>query len=457
MHERMLTSEIGPIQGELVTPGMKEYEHARRTWNLAFDRHPALIARCATTKDVQAAVRVARSFALPLAVRGGGHSYAGFGSCDGGIVVDLQPMRTIEINPLTRTVTAGPGLTWGELDERTQAHGLATTGGHVTNVGIAGFTLGGGIGWLSREHGLAVDNLLAAEVVLADGSVVTASAHDHPDLFFAIRGGGGNFGIVTEFSFRLHEVTDPLGGMLMYRAENAAETLRNFRDFTREAPDDITALAAFVTAPDLPFVPEDIRNKPVLAIAAACLHPTGEGKAALARLQEYGPPAVDLVGPTEYLELQRLFDGMATARPAYIRSRMLSKLTDETIETLTEYGLNPASPNGAIVIIPLGGEIARVPADATAFAHRKAAYHIELCAFWEDVNEPATRHRAWADGVFERIRTDAVGVYVNHLGNEGPGRVREAYGLKTYERLAKIKRTYDPTNLFRGNQNIPPG
>lgn len=454
MHD--LTSEIGPFQGDLVTPGMPAYDEARKIWNEAIDRHPALIARCATRRDVQLAVRLAKTSALPLAVRGGGHSYAGFGSCDGGIVIDLRAMRDIDVDPQARTVKAGPGLTWGELDERTQAHGLATTGGHITSVGIAGFTLGGGIGWLSREHGLAVDNLVAVEIVLANGDALRASDDENQDLFWAIRGGGGNFGIVTEFTYRLHEVSDPLGGMLLYSAENAEETLRYFRHFSESAPDDVTALAAFITAPDAPFVPQDLRGKPALAIAAACLHPTGEGKAALARLQAYGPPAVDLVGPSEYLELQRLFDGMAPSRPAYIRSRLLSKLTDSTIATLTEYGLNPTSPNGAIVIIPLGGAIARVSTNGTAFSHRKAAYHVELCAFWENPDEPATRHRVWADGTFERIKADSVGVYVNHLGNEGPDRVREAYGAETYQRLATIKRRYDPTNLFRGNQNIPP-
>lgn len=443
--------------GELITPEDPAYEAARRVWNGMIDRRPALIARCAGESDVRVALAFARTLRLPIAVRGGAHNVAGNATVDGGVVIDLSRMKEVRVDAEKRVASAGPGLTWGELDAKTQAHGLAVTGGLISTTGIAGFTLGGGIGWLMRKHGLTVDNLLAAEMVTADGKTVRASEKENAELFWALRGGGGNFGIVTRFEYRLHPVAQVIGGLALYPAQRAGAILRYFREICETAPDELTPMFAFLSAPPAPFVPEHLRLKPVVAIVLCWCGDAAEGERVVRPIKSFGPPAVDLIGPLPYAALQSMLDAGAPAGlQNYWKSSFLEAPGDAAIEVMVEHAARARSPLSQVHLHLLGGAMARVPQDATAFAHRDAAFAMNIVGMWQDPAENAI-HTRWVREFAEAMAPHAAsGVYVNFLGDEGEDRVRAAYGPRTHARLVEVKTKYDPENAFRLNQNIRP-
>jgi hypothetical protein len=446
------------LRGGLVQPHDKEYDMARKVWNGLIDKRPRLIAQCADENDVVRAVDFAREHHLRVAVRGGGHNVAGFGTCDDGIVIDLSRMKRIEVDAAARTAWAQSGLTWGEFDRATQAHALATTGGLVTTTGIAGLTLGGGIGWLMRKHGLTIDDLLAAEVVTADGRRVTASATEHPDLFWGIRGGGGNFGIVTAFTYRLHPVGPVVyGGALFYPMAIARDLLGFYRAWARTLPDESTTMVAFLTAPPAPFIPQQLQGSSMVAIALCHVGPLEEGQAVVKPLRDFAPPAVDLVGPLPYTALQGMFDaGAPKGILSYWKTEFLSGLDDGLVDALVEHVDNMGKPFAQVHIHHVEGAVSRVSADATAFGHRDAPFVLNVVGMWMDATE-TDKHIAWVREFSHAVQPFSTGApYVNFLGDEGEARVRAAYGEEKFARLVKVKNTYDGNNLFRLNQNIRP-
>ncbi|MGD9890395.1 MAG: FAD-binding oxidoreductase [Dehalococcoidia bacterium] len=432
----------------VLLPDHADYDAARGVWNGMIDRRPAIIVRPASVADVVAAVNFARENDLLVAVRGGGHNAAGLAVCDGGIVIDLSSMRAVLVDPDERRARVEGGATWGDFDREAQAYGLATTGGVISTTGVGGLTLGGGLGWLMRRYGLACDNLRSVEVVTAGGEVVYASEQDHADLFWGLRGGGGNFGIATSFEFQLHPVTEVLGGMLIHPAERAAEVLRFVREFCATAPDELTVFAPLMTAPD---------GQRVLALLVCYNGPIEAGEAALRPLREYGPPVVDDVKPMPYKDLQGMLDeGFPAGLQVYWSGHFLTSLADEAIDVLVDRFATVSSPLNALLLEQFGGAVGRVGRDATAFDHRDAAFNLAIVARWNDPAE-ADQHIAWARDVWQSMRPYATGAYVNYLGiDDSAERVKDAYGAGKYERLAALKSKYDPTNLFRLNQNIKP-
>ena len=447
------------LHGRLVRPADAEYDGARRVWNGLIDRRPALIVQCADEADVIAAVRFARKEGLTVAVRGGGHNVAGFGTCDGGLVIDLSLMNQVTVDPAAREARAQGGATWGAFDAACQAHGLATTGGLVSSTGVGGLTLSGGIGWLMRKHGLTVDNLLAVDLVTADGRRVRASAEENAELFWAVRGGGGNFGIVTSFTFRLHPVGPIIyGGAMFYPVARAGEVLRFYGQWVQTLPDELTTMVVFLTAPPMPFIPPALQGTPMLAVAMCFAGQPDKGAAVVQPLRDFAAPAVDVVGPMPYLALQGMFDaGAPKGLLAYWKTDYLRELNAATIDTVIEQAGRMRSPLTQLHIHHLGGAVSRVPAGSTALAYRGAPFVLNGVAGWMDPAQTA-QEIAWARGMSEAIRPHATGPqYLNFLGEEGDGRVRAAYGEESYARLAKVKAGYDPKNFFRLNQNIRPG
>ena len=443
--------ELGAaLDGEVLRAGEARYDEARRVWNGMIDRRPAVIARCATVDDVRRAIAFARAHDLAVAVRGGGHNAAGLSVCDGGLVVDLTPMKRIEVDPAGRVVRAQGGVTWGELDLATQAHGLATTGGVISTTGIAGLTLGGGIGWLMRSHGLACDNLISAQVVTADGQLLHASTTENADLFWGLRGGGGNFGVVTSFEFRLHQVGPTiLGGMIAHPVARAGEVLRFYRDFIMKAPDALTVFAALLVNPE---------GAPIVAMPLCYNGPIDEGEAALRPLREYGPPIADLVGPMPYTAQQTMLDdGFPSGWQVYWRGEFLTGMPDALIDDVVARFAQAPSPLSAIIFERMGGAVSRVPADESAFTHRDAPFNLAIVSRWTDPAD-AERNIAWTRAFTDSLTPyTAGGGYVNYLGvGEGADRVRTAYGADKFARLVAVKDAYDPHNVFRLNQNIPP-
>ncbi|MCC7368431.1 MAG: FAD-binding oxidoreductase [Chloroflexi bacterium] len=437
------------LGGPLLAAGDAGYEEARHTFNAMIDRRPGLIARCTATGDVVKAVRFARQHDLVMSVRGGGHNVAGNAVCEGGLMIDLTLMKGIRVDPAARTVRAQAGLTWREFDRETQTHGLATTGGAVSSTGIAGLTLGGGFGWLGRGYGLACDNLLSADVVLADGMLVTASQDSNPDLFWALKGGGGNFGIVTSFEYQLYPVGPILGGMLVYPFERAKEILTAYRDFNATAPDAMTAFAALMTSPE---------GAKVVALIVCYNGDPAQGEALLKPLREGSAPLADLVGPMAYEQQQTLLDeGFPFGLQNYWKSEFLKALSDEAIDAIVAQVAAVPSPLSAVVLEQFGGAYRRVGPEETAFSHRDWDYNLLIISRWTDVAE-SEQHIQWARDVWQAMQPFASGgVYVNYLepGQDGTARIRAAYG-PNYARLAAVKRQYDPTNVFQLNQNIPP-
>jgi len=457
-----ITSSLSDFEavftGELILPGDPRYDTSRAVFNAMIDKHPALIARCATTADVAAAVGFARETGVAVAVRGGGHSVVGYGVCDGGIVIDLGKLKSIDVDPAGKTARAGGGVLWGELDAATQQHGLHTPGGRVTSTGIGGFTTGGGYGWTSSKHGLACDNLLSAEVVLADGTVVRASADQRADLFWGIRGGGGNFGIVTEFEFRLHELGPTvLAGLALWPLERAPEVMRAWRDYADQAPDEISTACVVVTAPPEDFVPEHLKGRPALGVAVLYVGDLDNGAAAVQPLKDLRPD-LDHIGPMPYTAFQAALD--ATAPPgwrSYWRGEYLHDLTDEAIDAFLRNGatlLETAPPLSQAVIFRIGQRINTVPEDATAFSQRDANYLFHPIAVWKHAAEDESVLAA-GRSFAQAMRAFATGSpYLNFTPEQD--RVLDAYTADAYSRLVALKDTYDPNNLFSLNQNIAP-
>jgi FAD/FMN-containing dehydrogenase len=438
------------LRGSLLRPGDEGYEAARRVWNGMIDRRPALVARCTGAADVLAAVAFARAHGLLVAVRGGGHNAAGHATCEGGLVIDLTPMKGIRVDPAARVAQVQGGVTWAEFDRETQALGLATTGGTVSNTGVAGLTLGGGEGWLMGAHGLSCDNLLAADVVTADGRFLRASAAEHPDLYWGLRGGGGNFGVVTAFDFRLHPVGPlVLGGMVLHPLAAAKAVLRFYREFAGGLPDAAEAFAGLLTTPD---------GVPVVAPLLAYNGPLEEGERVLEPARRCGAPLADLVQPMPYVGRQTLFDAGLAAHglPRYWKSGYARGLSDELIDLLVDGAGAFPSPQSTIAFFATHGAVTRVPAAATAFALREPLFDVNVLAQWLD---PAATDRAvaWVRQLWAQVEPLTTGsAYVNHLaGDDRPERVRASYG-GNYERLVALKNQYDPTNRFRLNPNIPP-
>jgi FAD/FMN-containing dehydrogenase len=436
------------LRGPLLRPGDDGYDEARRLWNGMFDRRPALIARCAGVADVVRAVNFGREHRLPLAVRGGGHSFPGHSVCDGGLVVDLSSMKGIRVDPVARTARAQAGAKWIDLDHETQAFGLGTTGGTASDTGIAGLTLGGGLGWLSSKHGLTVDNLISADVVLADGRFVTASATEHADLFWGLRGGSGNFGVVTSFEYRLHAVGPTiLGGMVLYPLGKLREMLRFYREFNREAPDELTIYAALLDPPG---------GDTVAALICCYCGPLDKGADVVRPLKSFAPLLQDMLGPMPYAAQQCLTDAALPAGSRYYtKGGFLADLPDAAIEVFAEYAATKPSPLSAVLIQTVRGAAGRIDPGATAFAFRRFPYAPVIVSQWLDAAD-SEKNVAWARDFWKALRGFAGdGVYVNDLGPDDEDRVRLAYG-PNYERLAALKKKYDPDNLFRLNPNITP-
>jgi FAD/FMN-containing dehydrogenase len=444
--------------GEIVTPGDPGYDQHRMLYNAMFDRRPALIARCADADDVAHAITFARDSDLAVSVYGGGHSVPGHSVCDDGVMIDTRSMKRIDIDPDARTCRAEAGLTWGELDPVTQEHGLAVPGGRVPSTGIAGLALGGGSGWIERKFGYTVDSLLSVEIVTADGQLLTASESENPQLFWGVRGGGGNFGVVTSFEFRLHPIGPlVLGGMLMYPAELAAEVLANFRDVMAGAPDEVGAAVALITAPPEEFIPEPVRGQPVVGVVLSYAGPVEDGEEALRPLREFGPPAMDMIEPMPYVALQQLIDPNNPAGMRnYMTSEFLSGLPDAAIEIMCRYHGSKPAPFSEIVALAGGGAVARAPRDALTFGQRQAPFNVLVHSQWSDPAEDGT-NIAWAKEFRAAMQPFATGqAYLNFIGEEGEDRVVAAFGTKAYARLQALKDRYDPGNLFRLNQNIKP-
>ena len=444
------------VDGEVVAPSDAGYAEACKVWNGAHDRRPALVVRCATAGDVATAVGFARSNDLPIAVRGGGHSIAGFSTCDNGIVIDLSQMNDVRVDPAARRATVGGGAVWADVDNETQPHGLATTGGLVSSTGVAGFTLGGGIGWTMRKFGLACDNLVAADVVTADGRIIRASESENSDLLWGLRGGGGNFGIVTQFEFELH----PLGpmvyaGPIFYPADAAHELLHTFRDWAVVAPDEITAIVNLTTAPPLPVIPAEWHGKKVAAFIATSSGPIDAGESLVGAFRTVGEPIADLLGPMPYQAIQTLIDPLwEKGIHAYFKATNLARLDDELIDRLCKLHLEAPGPQCEIHVHQMGGALARVPEGATAFAERSMPFLLNAVTGWRDPADTES-HTEWTRDVIEAAEDASTGrAYVNFLGDPNGG--RSSYGDETYARLVALKNVYDPTNVFRLNQNIDP-
>jgi FAD/FMN-containing dehydrogenase len=450
--------ELDALQGQQFRPGDDGYDGARAVYNAMIDKRPALIARCSGVADVVDAVNLARGRGLPLAVRCGGHSVAGKGVCDDGILIDLSGMKGVHVDPTARVARANAGVLWGEFDRETQLFGLATPGGRMTTTGVGGFTLGGGYAWISPQHGLACDNLISAQVVTAEGRVVNAGEDENADLLWGLRGGGGNFGVVTSYEFRLHELGPiVMGGMVVHPIEGAVDVARAWRDWVESAPEAVCSALGILLAPPEPFVPPEVQGTPVMAILAMYAGDPGDGEEVLRPLKEIGPPAVDLLERIPYTAFQAIVDPFSPKGWLnYHRGEHLAGLPNEAIDAYVEHGARLKSPMSQAVIFRHGGAIGRVPEDATAASHRDAPYMWHPIACWSDPADTDSTI-AWvreASAALEPFMTG--GVYLNFEQDEGEEHVRAGYSPEKYARLVALKDKYDPSNLFRINQNIAP-
>jgi FAD/FMN-containing dehydrogenase len=445
----------GAFRGELVRPGDPSYDEVRGIWNGGIDRRPGLIARCAGVADVAAAISFAVDRELTTAVRSGGHGVGGLAMCDEGIVIDLSAMKGVRVDPAARTVRAEAGVLLGELDREAQHFGMAVPSGIVTHTGIAGLTLGGGIGWLMRKYGLTVDNLISTDVVTADGRFLVASEDENADLFWGIRGAGANFGVVTSFEYRLQEVGPTvLAGPMFFPLERGEEVLRFYRDWIADAPDELGTVLNLRRAPAVPFLPEDMHGKHVVTVVPCWVGPIEEGERTMAPLRELGP-SIDLAQPKPFLAHQSMFDPTVPhGWQYYWKSHEVQTLTDEIIDVLIEHTWDITSPLSYTIIFHQGGAVALVGEDDMAYSHRSAGHAININGAW--IDGPGEDHVAWTRAMFAGLEPFALGVYVNFLGAEGSERVRAAYGDAKYERLANLKARYDPANVFRLNQNVEP-
>jgi FAD binding domain/Berberine and berberine like len=445
------------FRGELVGPGHPGYDAHRAIWNGSIDRRPALIARCTGPGDVAAAIAFAQWTGLAVAVRGGGHSFPGLCTCDDGLMIDTSLMKGVAIDPDNRTVRAQAGVLLGELDQATQAVGMAVPAGIVTHTGLAGLTLGGGIGWLQRKYGLTIDQLASVEIVTADGQRLKASEDEHPDLFWGVRGGGGNFGVVTEFEFRLNPVGPiVLAGALVWALEDSPEVMRFYRHWITDVPDDVTTIVLHRRAPRLPVVPPEVQGRHVVMIGFCFAGPVEDGERVLAPLRVFKPPLLDLCGPRPFTQHQGMFDAtFPHGRSYYFQARDVTRLTDEVIDVIVEHCGRIESPHSGSPIFQLGGAVATVGDDATAFNGRQAGHTININGISE-TSDGFDQERDWVRAFAAALDPYERGVYVNFLMDEGEERVRAAYGPGKFARLQELKGRYDPQNFFRLNQNIPP-
>lgn len=445
--------------GDLIVPEDDRYDDARKIWNGHIDRRPAVIARCKGVADVMAAVRFAREHELPASVRGGGHAVAGHALCDDGVVIDLSAMTGSRVDPLARTIRVEGGCLNEHLDRESQAFGLATTGGIVSHTGVGGLTLGGGIGHLMRKCGLSIDSLRSCDVVTADGEFVVASEQENAELFWGLRGGGGNFGIVTSFEFGLYPVGPTvLAGMVAWPMDDAPEVLRFLREYVADAPDEVGIMGNLRLAPPFPTIPQELHGKPVVAALLCYAGPIEEGEEAFRPVREFGSPAVDGVMPKPYVAHQKMLDPAAPhGLHYYWKSHKLPALSDEMIDVIVEHSSAITSPLTTVPLFCFGGAVGRVPDDATAFPHRDAAHDINIVGAWQPDDADPDRHVEWVRRFYGALEPHSMGVYVNFTSDDPGDRVREgAYGSEKWARLVSLKSKYDPTNFFRFNANIPP-
>jgi FAD/FMN-containing dehydrogenase len=433
------------LAGRAIGPDDAEYAQARRIWNAAIDRHPGLIVRCLGAADVIHAVKFARANDLLVAVRGGGHNVAGRALCDDGLVIDLSAMRAVLVDPEKRVVRVQGGATLGDLDRETHLHGLAVPVGVVSKTGVAGLTLGGGVGWLVRKYGLSCDNVISFEVVTAEGKLVRADAENHPDLYWGLRGGGGNFGVVTCFTFRAYPISNVLGGLIVHHRDKAREVLRFYRDFITAAPEELTAYAALVTAPD---------GMPAVAVIACWCGDPAEGERVLAPLRSFGPPLLDAIQPMPFPAMQTMLDGeFPEGTYNHWKASFVPKLTDEVIDLLIDHASRMRSPMSGCLVEFYGGAPGRVSARDSAFAQRAAEYNIGMTAQWTDPAE-SDMHVAWARAMYDAFEVHSSGMHLlNFQSDAGDDVIHAAFGAN-YARLSQVKRKYDPTNFFSLNQNI---
>jgi hypothetical protein len=448
------------MSGTVSLPGDAGYDSACSIWNGAIERKPAVVASCTSSADVVAALAFARDGGLEVSVRGGGHNYAGFALCQDGLMIDLTPMKSVAVDPAARRAVCGGGTTWGELDEATQAHGLAVPGGFISHTGVAGLTLGGGFGWLSRLAGLSADNLVGAEVVTVDGQVLHAAEGENADLFWALRGGGGNFGIVTSFEFALHEVGPLLHlGLFFYAPEQGRDLFRFARDFIPGLPDECGVFMAGLNAPPEPFVPEEHQLAPVFVIAVVGLQDDQTHARLIEPIRAAIPPLFELVTPIPYVALQQMFNASAPwGILAYEKAVYLDELTDAAIDVIIEHQPNKQSPLSFLPIFPLGGAYARHEGDATAFGGSRDTKYIVSMSATCPTPELFESDQAWVRAFWSDLvqHASSVGSYVNFMSEYEENRVRAAYGPEKYERLAKIKAQYDPDNVLHLNANVLP-
>jgi FAD/FMN-containing dehydrogenase len=453
--DHLLAELRAALVGTVIVPGDIGFDEARTVWNAMIDRRPAVIVRASAVDDAVRAVDFARDNGLLFSVRGGGHNVTGSAVADGGLMLDMSGLKEIVVDPDTRTATAQPGCLWSDLDAATQEFGLAVTGGQASDTGIAGLTLGGGVGQLMRFCGATVDNLLSVDLVTADGELITVSADEHPDLFWAVRGGGGNFGVVTSFVYRLHPVGPIiLGGILLYPASQATDLLTFYRDWMADAPDELNVTMNLMTAPPEPFVPETLKLRPAVGVQICYVGDVDAGRRLISPLIEAFPPAVDLMAPMPYTVHQALNDPQTPwGRQVFLKSANLKELSDPVIEIITRYAADATSPLTMVPLNSWGGAISRVPDDATAFGHRDTKFTIYIFAMWTDPSDN-DRHIEWSRAFHNALRPHMNGIYVNEMGPDE--RINDAYSAPTLNRLVEVKNTYDPTNFFRMNQNITP-
>lgn len=445
------------LNGNITKQGDSGYHKLRIGWNGFFDKYPAAVARCKNSDDVARCIRFVKEHNLEFSVRSGGHDYAGKSICDGGLVIDLSGMNSIEIDPAEKAAIVGPGVRWGAFDEAAQKHGLATTGATVSNVGVAGYTLGGGTGYIARKYGLAMDNLLSARIITATGESILASEHHYEDLFWAIRGGSGNFGIVTSFEFSLHEVGPEItAGQVVFPFDQAGDVLRFYRDFMQDAPEEITCYAFFLNAPPIDAFPESYHGKPVLSLVMAHIGDSETAQAELAPLLNFGDPILNMVQPMPYTAAQTMFDeGMTSGNRWYSKAHYLDEISDVAIDTMLQHTKKLPGAFSVAYFEPMGGAINRIDPELTAFPHRDSAYTLHIFAGWTDT-EADEEPMNWAKEFHIAMSPHASGgVYVNLMGQDEQNRIPDAYG-SNFDRLKEIKKKWDPENLFRSNQNIEP-
>lgn len=448
------------MRGEVLQPGEAGYDEARSLWNAMIDKRPALIACCTSSDDVIAAVNFGRDNDLLISVRGGGHNVAGNAVCDDGLMIDLSRMNAVALDLEVGTATAGPGAVFGDLDKATQPHGMAVPGGIVSETGIAGLTLGGGFGWLTRKHGFTSDNLVAADVVTVDGRLITVSERENPELFWGIRGGGGNFGVVTSFTYQMRPVGEEvLGGLVFYPLDEAANVLRFFRRFTATTPVELGAMAVFLLAPPAPFLPEEVHGTPVLALIVCYNGDLEEGERVLQPLRDYGNPLFDGIARKPFAVHNSFLDaGQPSGKYYYWKSEYVTEIADGAIDLFVDYGSRMSSPFARLAMFHLGGNVQQIDELASAASHRSAEYIFAVNTGWGDPAETEGQMQ-WTHDLWTALRPFSMGgVYVNFLSaDDGEDRVRAAYGAEKYERLVELKRRYDPQNLFKMNKNISPG